>query len=132
MRTSAASRYQSERVMTATPGELIAMLYDAAVMRLNRALDGLREGNHEDVSRDLLRAQDIVGELRCSLDLDAEPIGKSLDALYGWAYLRLVHANIKRDPIAVSDVLKVIEPLQEAWREACLTANASVPAAAHA
>jgi flagellar secretion chaperone FliS len=116
----AADRYLSERVLTASPAELTAMLFDACVGAVKAALrlQGLDE--HAAAGGRLLKAQEIVLELRCTLNHEAGPLAGQLDSLYAFAYGRLVHANTRRDSAAAQEALDVLEPLQQAWRTSCL------------
>ena|SRR5437764_6744582 len=120
MRNEFANRYLAEKVNTATPAELIGMLYDAGVVAMQAAKAAV-EGRHiDDAHRHLLRAQDIVTELRCSLRVDAGEIAQNLGSLYEFIDRRLVDANLKKDAAIVDECLRVFAPLRDAWREACL------------
>ena len=67
--TTGRDRYLAERVSTASPEQLIMMLLDRAVAELQLAQQDLTNGDRLAAAPHLRRAQDIVGELRCSLDL---------------------------------------------------------------
>jgi len=121
-------RYLTDRVATASPAELIGMLFDAGVKALHAALDPALDPRRDlaTYSRHLMRAQDAVMELRCSLNRDAGDNAASemvtnLDAIYSYLYGKLVDANVKRDRALAKQCLTVLQPLQEAWRDACLT-----------
>ena len=43
-------------------------------------------------------------------------IAKNLAALYDYAVLRLMQANIHSDPKMLDDVLRTLEPLREGWQ----------------
>jgi flagellar protein FliS len=119
------ARYMGDSVATASPHQLLVMLYDRLALDLERAeqalVDGDREGSHEH----LTHAQDIVLELRASLDVDVWEGGPRLAALYAWLVGELIQANVKRDVRRVRDCRKVVEPLRDAWREAALSLTAS-------
>jgi flagellar protein FliS len=118
--SSAADHYLAERVMTASPAELTAMLYDACVGAMKSALRLQQAGEHAAATTRLLKAQDIVLELRTTLNPEAGVIAMSLDALYTFAWGKLVTASTKRDSAALTAALEVVEPLQLAWRTSCL------------
>jgi flagellar secretion chaperone FliS len=119
---SISNPYLEQQAATATPAELTAMLYSGAVARVMAALELLAEGDHEGARSRLLRTQEIVLELRCSLDHDAGgAIAANLDRLYDFAYTRLVRAVVDRDAKPAEDALSVLVSLRDAWREACLT-----------
>lgn len=118
---AAADRYLTERVMTASPAELTAMLFDACVGALKLAARLQESGDHARAGQRLLKVQDIVLELRSTLNPAAGELTVRLDALYTYAYGLLVRANVKRDRGATLEVLEMIEPLQTAWRTSCCT-----------
>ena len=119
--SAAADRYLTERVMTASPAELTAMLYDAAVGALRSAVALQQAGDHLAATPKLVKAQAIVLELRTTLNPAAGDLTTRLDALYTFAFTQLLQANTKRDVAATKAALEVLEPLQSAWREACLS-----------
>jgi flagellar protein FliS len=123
-----ANPYLEQQAATATPAELTAMLYAGAVARVTAAIELLEAGDHNEARARLLRTQEIVLELRCSLDHDAGgAIAANFDRLYDFAYRRLVKAVVDRDPRAASDALGVLSSMRDTWREACL-AQAAVGA----
>jgi len=117
--TTGRDRYLAERVETASPEQLIKMLLDRAVAELEQARTELQASNRIAASPHLRRAQDIVGELRCCLDLSVGPIASNLDELYGFAFTELVEAGLDGNPDHVSDVVSVLEPVRDAWNQAC-------------
>jgi flagellar secretion chaperone FliS len=118
--SAAANHYLRQRVETATPAQLIGMLYDAGTAAIRAGLAAMEAGDRPTRARQLLRAQDVVMELRCALNRDAGEIAANLDSLYDFAYRRLIAANVDGDPKAAQEALRVLEPLQQTWREACL------------
>ena len=120
-KTTAADHYLVERVMTASPAELTAMLFDACTGAIKSAIRLQQAGDHLAATPRLLKAQDIVLELRTTLNPEAGALATSLDALYTYMWTQLVQAGIKRDTQAAQAALDVVEPIQQAWRTACLT-----------
>ena len=125
MASPAAGRYLQDRVLTATPAELVGMVYDVAVRSLVAAGTSLGQGDRPAAGRHLLKAQDAVVELRCALDRQsrdpaAAQLAGQLDSLYGYIYLGLVKANVQGDATGVSECLGLLEQLRQAWREGCL------------
>lgn len=131
MTSSAANRYLEDRVLTATPAELIGMLYDVAFRSLTTAQACLRVDDRLGAGRLLVKAQDAVVELRCGLDKEcadgeAAALAGRLDSLYGYVYLRLVRANVHGDAAALAECLGIVQSLRDAWRESCLRIPAPV------
>ncbi|MGY1715963.1 flagellar export chaperone FliS [Geodermatophilus sp. SYSU D01106] len=112
------ARYMGDTVATASPQQLLVMLYDRLALDLERAQNALGAGDHGEASRQLLHAQDIVAELHASLRVDVWEGGPRLSALYTWLLTEMVNANVKRDANRVGNCLKVVEPLRDAWRQA--------------
>lgn len=120
MRQDHPNPYLTDKVMTASPAELIGMLYDAGVVAMQAGQAAIDGANVADAHRHLVRAQDIVLELRCSLRLDAGEIARNLNDLYQYVGHRLVTANLKKDARIVAECLGILTSLRDAWREACL------------
>ncbi|NEK57837.1 flagellar export chaperone FliS [Geodermatophilus sabuli] len=121
------ARYIGDTVTTASPQRLLVMLYDRLALDLERAQAALAEGDRAGAREQLQHAQEIVLELRSSLQVDAWEGGPRLAALYTWLIGELVQANIKGDRNRVSSCLQVVEPLRDAWRQAA-AALAATPA----
>ena len=119
------SRYLGDSVATASPQRILVMLYDRLALDLERAQAALSEGDRQEASAQLQHAQDIVLELRSSLNVEAWEGGPRLAALYSWLIGELVQANVKADRNRVASCLQVVEPLRDAWRQAAATLAAS-------
>ena len=94
--------YLSASVTTASPGQLLVMLYERLVLDLQRATDALRRCEPSQAHAPLLHAQDIVLELSSSLRVDVWDGATGLAALYDYLYRELVRANMHKD-LAVSE-----------------------------
>jgi flagellar protein FliS len=115
-------QYLEQQVATATPAELILMLYNGAITRTTSAIETLDGGDVTAARPALIRAQDIVMELRCSLDHTVGgEIARNLDRLYDFAWGRLMVASTRADAGAAREAVDVLVTLRDAWREACVT-----------
>lgn len=117
-REKALQAYRQSRVETASPGELVLMLYNACIRNMRDALSSIGEKDYAGANNNLLRAQDIMDELRGSLNLDTGEIAKGLDAVYDFIYSSLVTANLKKDPESIEGAMKVMAEIRDAWEEA--------------
>jgi flagellar biosynthetic protein FliS len=75
--------YRNNAVLTASPGQLVLMLYDGAIRSLDVAADAFARPEEdlrriEAINNSLLKAQAILLELRGTLDLEAGGIGRNL------------------------------------------------------
>jgi flagellar protein FliS len=126
-------RYLADNVATASPAQLVVMLYDRLVLDVAQAEIALRAGNRHEASRQLQHAQEIVLELRAALDTSSWSGADGLAQLYSFLLVELMSANVRADADKVSDCLAVIQPLRDAWRQALLiTATENQPAVAQA
>lgn len=119
------NRYLQDSVSTASPGKLLVMLYDRLVLDLVHGEDALRAGEREAANDKLNHAQEIILELRTTLDVDAWAGAPGLANLYGYLLTELIGANIARDADRVAICRGMIEPLRDAWREAAALAAAN-------
>lgn len=116
--TNPYNKYREIQVATATPGQLLLMLYDGAIRFTREAGAALTAGQIEESNRLLQRAQDVLAELMSTLNPDAGQIAQNLYSLYEYMQRRLIEANIKKDPQAAEEVLGLLSGLREAWAEA--------------
>ena len=119
------ARYLGDTVATASPQQLLVMLYDRLALDLERAETALGAGDRQEAGAQLQHAQEIVMELQGSLRVDAWEGGPRLAALYTWLLTELIAANVKGDVRRVADCRRIVEPLRDAWREAAASLASS-------
>jgi flagellar protein FliS len=102
------------------------MLYDEAIKQLDRGLELLalndsgkkNPGRIEQISRAVMKTEEIITELMVSLDFDqGGEISKNLFSLYTWFNRELLEANIKQDIERIRVVRDMIDDLRTAWHE---------------
>ncbi|MFQ5428870.1 MAG: flagellar export chaperone FliS [Phycisphaerae bacterium] len=117
MTQDASGEYLRSAVMTATPEQLQLMLYDGAVRFAGQARAAMVEGDWEASCEKLIRAQRIVLEMRSGLRREVNPsLCDNLASLYDFIYGRLVDANMKRDPAAIDEALRILHHQRETWQ----------------
>ncbi|MEV4514899.1 flagellar export chaperone FliS [Dactylosporangium sp. NPDC049525] len=112
------NRYVSDSVATAPPSRLLVMLYDRLVLDLMIAGQSLEQGDRQTASGRMQHAQEIIMELRATLDTSAWSGGPGLASLYSYLITELVQANVTGDRSKVEAVQSFAEQLRDAWREA--------------
>jgi flagellar secretion chaperone FliS len=117
-------RYLQDSINTASPGKLLLMLYDRLILDLMQAEEAMRADDRESAHEKITHAQEIVIELRVSLDLESWSGAPGLANLYGYLLTELIGANIAKDPERVAVCRGFLEPLRDAWREATAAAVA--------
>jgi flagellar protein FliS len=119
-----AEQYKQNQVETATPQEILIMLYDGAIRFLVLARKGMEEQNLEKSHKYLLKAQNIILEFMNSLDMEiGGEMALNLYRLYEYLHYRLVQANIKKDVAMIDEVLDHLRNLKATWEEAIRIAN---------
>ncbi|MFO7776664.1 MAG: flagellar export chaperone FliS [Candidatus Hydrogenedentota bacterium] len=110
--------YQKVAVETASQGKLIVMLFNGAVQRTKQAERLLAEGAKPgDIHNNLIRAQEIVAELRSALDLTQGEVAHNLNRIYKYIHDRLIQANLKKDPEIMAECIEHLETMRDTWQE---------------
>ncbi len=114
--SSPSQEYLRNAVLTATPEQLVMMLYDGAIRFATRGLEALKARDREATFNALERAQLIVLELHSGLRREVNPqIADQMGALYSFIYRRLVDANIHQDEQALEEALRILRYQRETW-----------------
>ena len=118
-----ARAYRRNAVLTATPGQLVLMLYDGALGAMAQAREAFGRpatdySRFETINRNLIKAQRILSELRGNLDMEAGgEVAKTLQGLYSYHLRRLFEANVQKDVAAVEEVERLVRELRDAWEQ---------------
>jgi flagellar protein FliS len=121
MMKSASALYRQTDVQGSIEGadrhQLIAMLFDGLVDRVNQARGHIL---HQDVpakGQSFSKAIAILTELRASLDHTVAPaLTARLDSLYDYVTRRLLFAQLNDDLAALDECQRLIAPIREAWQ----------------
>lgn len=114
--TNAANLYQGTKINTASPAELTLMLYDGAIKFCNIAMLGLEKTDYEKASAYIIKVQNIITELRSTLDFKYST-AKDFDVIYEYILGLLVQSNIKKDKELLEDALGQIRNMRDLWKE---------------
>ncbi len=117
MSLAAYQNSQDLDVLSATPMQLVRMLYVGAIGSIQSACDHLGDGNIRERSRQITKACSIIEELTLSLDKErGGQVAKDLAELYIYLHKRLIAANIEQQIEPMIEVKRLLETLLEAWR----------------
>src|SRR5690606_28297806 len=98
-----ARTYRSNAVLTASPGQLVLMLYDGVLKALALARTAFERDAEdprriETIHQQLLHAQAILAELQSGLNMEAGgEFARTMDRLYDYHSRRLFEANVRKD-----------------------------------
>lgn len=120
-RSTAATAYAKvgveTKVSTASPHQLIVMLYDGALLAINSAAVSMETGDIPNKGKSVSQAINIITNgLKASLDMSAGgDIAERLAALYDYMAQRLLQANLQNSRPALDEVGALLNELREAW-----------------
>jgi flagellar secretion chaperone FliS len=110
--------YRQQSILTATPGQLVVMLYDGCLRFLHQAAYAMREGNVSESNTRLQRAEAIIDELRTTLDMEKGGVVASrLQGIYVFSSKHLLEARIAGDPKMIDKVSELLSELRDAWAQ---------------
>ena len=117
-----AKSYQAIAVTTASPGNLVLMLFDGALRFLSTALLGFQceefGRRNEEINNNLIKTQRILRELQCSLDMQAGgEFSQRMSALYDFMIEELRKANMTKEPAPIQTVERLLGEIRDAWAQ---------------
>lgn len=120
---SYARTYRANAVLTASPGQLVLMLYDGILKALAIAQEAFKQPESdprriEAINHQLIKAQAIITELQASLNIEAGgEFARTMQRLYDYHHRRLLEANIRKQVEPVIEVERLIRELRDAWAQ---------------
>jgi flagellar protein FliS len=111
----APNAYRESAVLTATPEQLVVMLYDGANRFLTQSAVAMREGRAGLAGEKLRRAEAIIDELLTTLDMSVGDIAQRLQALYVFFKDHLMAARLEQSADKVDEVAGLMRELRSAW-----------------
>ena len=110
--------YRASSVMTASPGQLVVMLYDGAARFLRQAELAADEGAWRHASDRLDKADAIVDELLVTLDVDqGGELAERLQGIYVFCKRLTIEARLEQDVAKIRTTAALLADLREAWAE---------------
>jgi flagellar protein FliS len=130
-----ASPWQSYRqvvTQTATPGQLVILLYDGAIRFLEQARTGFTKDDpkefNETINNNVQRAQAIIHEMNLALNLvEGGEFAITMQRLYGYMDARLQESNVRKTVDGIDDVIRRLTILRNAWAEMLQNGGAAQP-----
>jgi flagellar protein FliS len=124
--------YRQITTLTAPPGQIILMLYEGALLSLERAALGFTYKDPAEanmaIHNNLEHAQKIIRELNRSLNLkQGGEFASTMRQLYNYFDRRIQESNLRKEPTGVKEVIRHLTELRDAW--ATMLQNQSLPEA---
>ena len=121
-------QYRESEVLTADPLKLVQMMYRGALDSIAAARRHVRAKEIAERNLAIMRAWNIVNELRHSLDRSAGgDVTRNLAGLYAYMQSRLLEANAQQTEPPLEDAEKLLTTLLEGWNSAAAQSPAIEP-----
>ncbi len=114
--------YRQVATQTASPGQLVLLLYNGIIRFLEQArlgfgLDDPKEFN-ETIHNNIHRAQAIINEMDQSLNMaEGGEFSERMRGLYNYFDRRLQESNLTKTEPGIVEVIKHVTVLRDAWSE---------------
>lgn len=118
-----ARMYRANAILTASPGQLVLMLYDGALKSLALAQEAFKQPADEPrriaaINHHLINAQAIITELQAGLNMDGGgDFAKTMHRLYDYHNRRLLEANLRKQVEPVREVERLVREIRDAWAQ---------------
>jgi flagellar secretion chaperone FliS len=115
--TASPQAYRQSAVLSATPEELVVMLYDGARRFLRQAMTAMQEGDIERTHNTLRRAELIIAHLDGTLDYEQGQISERLHSVYQFCLAHLNRGRMGQDARMLEEVNGLLGELRQSWAE---------------
>lgn len=114
--SNAYTQYNNSKILTASPSELVLMLYEGAIKFSNIAISAIEGKDIQKAHVNIIKVEKIIDHLRMTLDMKY-PVAKDFDRVYEYLSRRLVEANMKKDKEIMAEVCMHIRSMRDTWKE---------------
>lgn len=110
------AQYQNNKILTATPAELVLMLYEGAIKFCNIAVTAIENKEIEKAHIHIMKTEKIIDHLRITLDM-RYPVAQDFERIYVYLARRLVEADITKDVEIVEEIIEHLRAVRDNWKE---------------
>jgi flagellar protein FliS len=112
----ATQAYLQTQVTTTSQGDLVILLYDAAIKYLKQSKEKMTVLDYAGKGILISKALDVIAELDASLNQQkGGEIAVNLHKLYDFCNLTLLKANMGLDPVKIDEVIRILTGLRSAF-----------------
>lgn len=113
---NAYAQYSNSKILTASPAELVLMLYEGAIKFGNIAIMAMEQKDIQKAYNNIIKVQRIVDNFRATLDMKY-PVSEDFDRVYAYLQGRIVDANTYKDPVIMEEVVAHLRSMRDTWKE---------------
>lgn len=110
-------QYKKASVNTMTKGELLLLLFDEIIKKLNYSKILMENKDFDQADINLKKCKNIINHLIVSLD-DKYELSGELTELYMFFNREITKASYSKNTKAIDDILPIIKDLRNTWAEA--------------
>lgn len=110
-------KYKMQSVNTMTKGEMLLLLYDELIKRLNQAQFALEKKEYEVFEKAVGRCSEIVQYLKKTLNMEYE-ISRDLRKMYDFFLYEISRLQAGRNIEVVHELKPLVIELRDAFKEA--------------
>ena len=119
-----ANQYKQTSIKTANRGQILIMLYEAAVKNVKMATIAVDKKDLAAKGVYIGKVHDIINELTTTLDFEVGgDIARNLERLYNFMVEQLIKANMENSKAPLATVQKLLETLLDGWKIAVSQVN---------
>ena len=113
---NAYAQYNNSKVLTASPAELVLMLYEGAIKFANIAILAIEQNDVQKAHTNIIKTERIIDHFRATLDMKY-PVAQDFDRVYEYLQRRLLEAHVKKDKEIMEEVCGHIRSMRDTWKE---------------
>jgi flagellar protein FliS len=119
--------YRTSAILTASPEQLVIMLYDGCHRFLLQSITAMREGSMSAARERFARATAIIDELQRTLDMSAGVVAERLDGIYVFCQRHLAEGLSEGNPAKLEQVDELLRELRDGWAQAAAKTLVATP-----
>ncbi len=110
-------QYKKTSVNTMTKGELLILLFDEAIKKLNQSKILMEHEDYENANETLAKTRSIFNYLIVSLD-DNYQLSRDLSEMYMFFNTEIIRASSMKSTKYIDEILPMVKDLRNTWAEA--------------
>lgn len=121
--------YRENAVRSATPIELVVILFDAAIDDMRRAASAVRAGDLEERAAAIRHAMLVLQQLQGTLDFEkGGQVARQFEQFYNLIRARLLEAQLRNSPALMEQQIQFMSEVRDCWAEAEKQLQPKLPA----